>query len=133
MEPWAIALTVLASCVLGPAAVLVGGGLLLRRAGLSHPLGTPVAAAPAPTPMSDGELAELRGELAAVRAEWRAHQKQLDAYLDAFQDLEESVERKRRRAASARSRVEAVEQQPAEPENPREAARLRARAQGFRV
>jgi len=129
-----------AALVLLACAVLLATGVRVARArGILPPLPTPASvAAPPPVPANLAELADLRGELGAVRAEWIAHRKQLDAYLDAFEDLEESVERRRRRAASSRSKAEAAVQQQAaeEPEpdpNSREAIRRRARARGFRV
>lgn len=133
MEPWAIALSVLAAFVSGPCALLFGGWAV-RRFGHAIPLPQASVGPPTLLPITPDDVIELRGELAGIRAEWKAHQKQLDAYLDAFEDLEESVERRRRRTAASRSKIEAAEQHAnEEPPNPREAARMRARALGFKV
>jgi len=129
-----LAVTVL---VLGSVAAAVAALRVLRRGGVMPPAAAaptapaPAAAAPALPPE---DLAFLRGELCAVRAEWKAHQKQLDAYLEAFEDLEESVERRRRRSAASRSKLESIEARQEAPEidpNSREALRLRARARGL--
>ena len=138
MDPWQFALILVVALVVAPLG-LVAGAALLRRSGLlvSGTSRNPLAPTPPTAPaagVSPAELAEMHGELNAVRAEWKAHQKQLDAYLDAFEDLEESVERRRRRAASSRSKAEAAQQEEAAPPmSPREEARMRARARGFRV
>jgi len=139
MEFWTLVLACLVSAaiaVAGTAALSYAGLRAIRRAD-SPPGATPasVVASPALPYISPDELAHLRGELNAVRAEWKAHQKQLDAYLEAYEDLEESVERRRKRSAASRSKMEAIESQ-AQPEldpNSREAIRARARARGFRV
>lgn len=108
----------------------------------SAPLaGPPPIALPAvPALIGAEELARLRGELAtaiaelfAIRAEWRAHQKTLDGYLEAFEDLEESVERRRRRAAASASKMKSAEPEQQMDPNDRNSIRERARARGFRV
>ena len=83
-------------------------------------------------------LAGMAGDLAAVRAEWAAWRKQVEAYLDSFDDLAELVERRRRRASAAESRMkrERGEGEEAVPEDPLEARRQlrhRARAMGIDV
>lgn len=139
MEFWGI---FLAACGVALLTLVVVGAALLAGARVARQSGwltpsEPVAPAPQlPHPISPEEFAEVRGELSAVRAEWKAHQRQLDAYLEAFEDLDESIARRQKRTISARSKIEAAEQrleEPAENPNSREAARARARARGFRV
>lgn len=54
--------------------------------------------------------AELAAELAAVRAEWVAWRKQFEAYLESAEELSDTVERRRKRAAASASRAEAASQ-----------------------
>lgn len=81
----------------------------------------------------------MAGDLAAVRAEWAAWRKQVEAYLDSFDDLAELVERRRRRTSAAESRMkrekgEAEEDAtPADPLEARRQLRHRARAMGIDV
>jgi len=122
--------------------LLVAGSVVALATWRAASRPAPVAAAPPQLPALIGaeELARLRGELAgamadlnAVRAEWKAHQKQLDGYLEAFEDLEEVVERKRRRFAARESKEKVAVAEPEVDPFSRDAARLRARARGFRV
>lgn len=121
---WQLALLVLVTSV-------CTGGLLLLRGRIQQ---VNAIAAGAATPAQPASLAEGLAELATVRAEWKAHQKQLDAYLEAFEDIGENVERKRRRIAARDSKQKPED--PAPGGNGADsvaAARARARAQGISV
>src|SRR5262245_2806404 len=117
-------------------ASLMLAGLMLLRARLAMLQAAAFAAAnpatgspPTVAAQPDSTAAGL-ADLAVVRAEWLAYQKHLDAYLEAFNDLEEQVEHKRRRTTAAASRV-AREEAPEEPEaNSHAALVTRARSMG---
>jgi len=97
------------------------------------------SAEPGPSPFpgvpSAEALASMAGDLGAVRAEWAAWRKQVEAYLDSFDDLAELVERRRRRSAAAEARMkrEKPEDQADEPDPlaERRELRMRARAMGI--
>jgi hypothetical protein len=86
-------------------------------------------------PPSPETLADGLADLAAVRAEWRAWKKELDAYFEALEDQVDVVERRRRRIASheSKSRDGAAPDASAEPVNIRAAVLQRARAAGHPV
>lgn len=128
VDPW----LVFAFCSLASATAFAY--FWARRRGSQGPL--PHATAPG-LPSVDA-LASMAGDLAAVRAEWAAWRKQVEAYLDSFDDLAELVERRRKRASAAESRMkrERGEEEAAEPADPlaaRRELRSRARAMGIEV
>jgi len=109
--------------------------LLLLRARLAAS-SSPERSAPV-VPIDPETLAECVAAVKAVRAEWRAERKELDAYFEALEEESGTVERKRRRIAGAESRRKKAEeteteQATADP-NSREAIRARARAQGYLI
>lgn len=133
MDPW----VTFAFSSLAAATLL--GVILVRRSGRS---GGGSLLTPNLTPGVPGAdvLAAMAGDLAAVRAEWAAWRKQVEAYLDSFDDLAELVERRRRRASAAESRMKRERGEPDEPEalpaDPLEQRRIlrqRARAAGIDV
>lgn len=110
-------------------ATLAVGGLMVLRAVLARAAAiAPQPAAPPPNPTT---LAEGLEDLRTVRAEWRAYQKHLDSYLEAFEDIEQTIEHKRRRTAAAASKVKPDE--PDEPDDTKAGWLARARAQGLPV
>jgi len=120
------------ACLLLIGAV-VAAALMVLHTRLS--LVTPrVEAAPpttTPSPAAIGSLADALADLAVVRAEWRATQKQFDAYFEAFNDIDENVSRKQRRIAARQSKEEKEEGHEEAPADPRAALRIRARAAGI--
>jgi hypothetical protein len=114
--------------------MLLGGGILaalqILRGRVAQINGATSAAvaverAAASTPQ---RIAELDAELATVRAEWLAYQKHLDSYLEAAEDLDETQERRRRRAAARDSKAPKGAEPPADA---RAAAMRRAAELGY--
>lgn len=125
MEWWQLGLLILVT-------TLCSGGLLLLRGRIAQVNGLAAAAVTQP----GVDVASLAAELAVVRAEWKAHQKQLDAYLEAFEDIGDTVERKRRRQAARDSKnpPEGADPNPAQNGGDARAQyRARARSMGIRV
>lgn len=112
VEWWHALAVVLVAIPLGAVGGVIG----------SHLVPTPPAA---PSPLA----VELAAELAAVRAEWAAWRKQVEAYLDSFEELSETVERRRRRAAASASRQITTQESDSSPEG----LRRRARAMGLPI
>lgn len=113
------------AAVLMLAAIAGATWLMLVRARLAAVAGAKDPEAPA------SSLAEGLADLAAVRAEWRRTKLEFDAYLEAFEDLHETVERKRRRTAALKSKVTEAERLAELP--PPIDLRARARALGIPV
>jgi len=117
---------------LGTLAVVVAflaAGLLVLQTRLRMVESSVRSAAPS-SPIPPEALAEL----ATVRSEWATYRKNLDAYLEAFEDIDETVERKRRRIAARDSRAKRAEDEaPPEPRDQLGAYRAKARAMGIPV
>jgi len=103
----------LVSMLLGLIGGFVGGTLLLRQSG-------PVA------------TAEMLADAGRLRLEWTAWEKAATSVLEAVQDVEEVVERKRRRVAARESKERAVDAT-MNGSDPRAQLRARARAQGHPI
>lgn len=136
MPWWQLALIVLAfpvGCAAAVAWVMPRYGRMPTAPGAAAPLPAPAAAAP---PELHPTVAEALGELASVRAEWMAWKKQVEAFLEEFDELAETIERRRSRiAASVSKREQQLKraESPAPDANGAEALRQRARSLGIPV
>jgi septal ring factor EnvC (AmiA/AmiB activator) len=128
-----IASLVVASILLAGMLVLWTRLAIVRATAVASSPATPIPPAALTEQAAIDRLAELAAELATVRAEWKAHQRHLDAYLEAFNDLEETVEHKRRRTTAAASKIQREQEQPAEAPNAQAALLARARNMGLPV
>ena len=134
--------TLLAGALVG--ALLAVGSLFLAVRPRRAQGGAPAAVPPAPPaqpelPVTREQLAEALGELASVRAEWMAWKKQVEAFLEEFDELAETIERRRTRIAASVSKRERHEREQAEQQahaggnGTRDALVAAARARGFPV
>lgn len=122
MEWWQIAALMLLGAALAGGLVVLRGRVSMINGASDARVAVATAAA-----MTPARVAQLEAELATVRTEWAAVQKQLEAYIEAATDIEETTERTRRRAAARESKAKNAEA----PADPRAAAYRRARELGY--